>query len=89
MSHENHISPTSVKSTGLQKTQHIEVIPHASYYGGTNVYAPQPQLPQAQIKEYDYHSPMTEYKLRKDLLAVYMDPPQPTKIRPSHFTMDN
>ena len=74
-SHGDHISPASMKSTGLQKTQHIEVSTHASYQGGTNVYAPQPQLPQAQIKKYDYHSPTTKYKLRKDLLAVHMDLP--------------
>ena len=74
-SHGDHISPTSVKSTSLQKTQHIEVVPHASYYKGTNVYAPQPQMPQVHIKEYNYRSPTTEYKSRKDLLAVHMDPP--------------
>ena len=77
-SHRDHISPASMKSTGSQKTQHIEVLTHASYQGGTNVYAPQPQLSQAQIKEYNYHSPMTEYKLRKDLLVIHMDPPWST-----------
>jgi len=83
-SHEDHISPASMKSTGSQKTQHIKVLTHASYQGGTNVYAPQPQLPQAQIKEYNYGSPTTEYKSRKDLLVVHMDPPQSTATPPCY-----
>jgi len=41
------ISPTIMKSAGSSKAQHHEVFQHASYQGGANVYAPQPQVPQA------------------------------------------
>jgi len=46
------ISPTIMKSAGPSKTQCHKVFPHASHQGGANVYAPQPQVPQALMQKY-------------------------------------
>ena len=45
-----HISPTSIKSAGSFKTQHYKTKPQVLQSGGVNIYAPQPQIPQAAIQ---------------------------------------
>ena len=85
-----HISPTSIKSAGSFKTQHYETKPQVLQSGGANIYAPQPQIPQAAIQEYygaetgmsgghyPHYSPTTEYKKRKDSSVAPLEPPHMT-----------
>ena len=93
------ISPTIMKSAGSSKAQHHEVFQHASYQGGANVYAPQPQVPQALMQEYyateagpsgyqrAHHSPISDYKSRKDLSAAHIEPPRATATPPRHIEL--
>jgi len=91
------ISPTIMKSAGPPKIQHHEVFPHASHREGANVYAHQPQVPQALMQEYytmdagpsgyqcSYHSPISDYKLRKDLSAAHIELPRFIAMPPHHI----
>ena len=86
-----------MKSAGPSKTQHHEVFPHASHQGGANVYAPQLQVPQALMQEYyatdagpsgyqrSYHSPISNYKLRKDLSVAHIEPTHSMAMPPHHI----
>ena len=96
-SHGAPISPTIMKSAGPSKTQCHEVFPHASHQGGANVYASQPQVSQALMQEYytmdagpsgyqcSHHSPISDYKLRKDLSVAHIEPPCSMAMPPHHI----
>ena len=102
-SHGALISPTIMKSAGSPKTQRHKVFPYASHQEGANVYAPQPQVSQALMQEYyatdvgpsgyqcSYHSPISNYKLRKDLSAAHIEPPCSIAMPPHHIeiTVEN
>ena len=82
--------PHKYQSAGSFKTQHYETKPQVLQSGGINVYAPQPQIPQAAIQEYyraeagmsgghyPYYSLTMKYKKRKDSSVASLEPPRMT-----------